>query len=157
MIRSIALAAAVLAAPATAYAQQGVELGLLDCVVEGGAGFIVGSTKDVSCIYTPADKSIPAEQYFGVIHKYGLDIGVTGATIMQWLVLAQTKDRYDPRALAGEYVGASADASVGVGVGANILVGGTERGFTLQPVSVQAQTGLNLALGVSRFDLRPAN
>ncbi len=156
-IRTISAAALLALAPtAAAHAQEGVKLGLLDCVVEGGAGFIIGSSKDVSCTYTPADEGLAAEQYFGNISKFGLDVGVTGAAIMQWVVLAPAADVYEPGALAGDYVGASAEASAGVGAGANLLVGGSDESFTLQPVSVQTQTGLNLALGVARFELRSA-
>lgn len=157
MLKRTFIAAAILAVPlSSALAQEGVELGLLDCLVEGGAGFIVGSSKDVSCTYDPADDALPAEQYFGNISKFGLDVGVTGASVMQWLVLAPTAEVYAPGALAGDYVGASAQATAGVGVGANLLVGGSNQSFTLQPLSVQAQTGLNLAVGVSRFELRSA-
>jgi hypothetical protein len=155
-MRALAAAAALLAAPLAAHAQQGVELGVLDCLVEGGAGFVIGSSKDVSCTYTPADEALPPEQYFGNISKFGLDVGVTGASMMQWLVLAPTADLYAPGALAGDYVGASAQATAGVGVGANLLVGGSQQSFTLQPVSVQTQTGLNLAVGVTNFELRSA-
>jgi hypothetical protein len=59
-------------------------------------------------------------------------------------------------ALAGEYGGASAEATVGAGLGANVLVGGSDRTVSLQPVSVQGQAGLNLAVGVSGLTLRPA-
>ena len=155
-MKRFALAAvfALASAPLAAQAQQGVELGLLDCMVAGGAGFVIGSTRDVSCTYQPADAAMPAEAYFGVINKFGLDIGVTGTTIMQWVVLAPTTDIYQPGSLAGDYVGASAEASVGIGAGANLLIGGSETSFTLQPLSVQAQTGLNLALGVAELQLR---
>ncbi|MFN3548101.1 MAG: DUF992 domain-containing protein [Mesorhizobium sp.] len=154
--RTFLAAATLLALPLSAHAQDGVELGVLDCMVEGGAGFIVGSSKDVSCTYDPADDALLPEQYFGNISKFGLDVGVTGASVMRWLVLAPTANLYEPGALAGDYAGASAQVTAGVGVGANLLVGGSDRSFTLQPLSVQAQTGLNLAVGVSRFELRSA-
>jgi hypothetical protein len=154
--RTLFAAAALLALPLSAYAQDGVELGVLDCMVEGGAGFVIGSSKDASCNYGPADDALAPEQYFGNISKFGLDVGFTGASVMQWLVLAPTASVYTPGALAGDHVGASAQATAGVGVGANLLVGGSDRSFTLQPLSVQAQTGLNLAVGVSRFQLRSA-
>lgn len=148
------LAGSLLALPAAAQGSR-VEIGLLNCLVEGGAGFVVGSSKDISCTFQPADNR-PAENYFGVINKFGLDVGVTGQTVMQWLVLAPTSDPFGPGALAGNYVGASAEATVAVGVGANVLVGGSNQTFTLQPVSLQAQTGLNLAVGVSELQLRTA-
>lgn len=146
-----AILACGLASPA--LSQDAVELGLLDCVIEGGAGFVVGSSKQISCTFTPAGGEAP-EPYFGVVNKYGLDVGVTGTTLMQWLVLAPTSDAYRPGALAGDYVGASAEASAGIGAGANVLVGGSADTFSLQPVSIQAQTGLNIAVGVTEFELR---
>jgi hypothetical protein len=154
--KRMAAVAAVLAlsAAAPAHAQQGVEVGLLDCIVDGGAGFIIGSTKDVKCTYTPAGTEFAPEAYFGVISKWGLDIGVTDTTIMQWLVVAPNADVYLPGALEGDYIGASAEVTAAIGAGANILIGGSSQAFTLQPVSLQAQTGLNLAVGVTNFELR---
>jgi len=155
MRKQILTAAALMTLAVTpALSQDRVELGMLDCLIEGGAGFVVGSSKDLACTFTPAGGQRPPENYFGVVNKFGLDVGVTGGAVMQWLVLAPTADAYAPGALAGDYVGASAEASAVVGAGANVLVGGSDETFTLQPVSVQAQTGLNLALGVSSFQLR---
>lgn len=140
-------------APATAQ-QTGFEVGLLDCQIEGGTGFLIGSTKDLHCTFTPAGGTFAPESYFGVVNKYGLDIGFTGQTVMQWLVLAPSNNIYAPGALAGDYLGASAEISAAVGAGANLLVGGSAQSYTLQPLSVQTQTGVNLALGVSQFQLR---
>lgn len=151
---AIAALAAISAAPA--QAEERTEIGVLDCLIEGGAGFVIGSSKDLSCTFTPANDSRAPENYFGVVNKYGLDVGVTDDTIMRWLVLAPTADTYAPGALAGDYVGASADASVGVGGGAKVLIGGSSETLTLQPISVQAQTGVNLAIGVADFQLRAA-
>ena len=151
----IAAASAAISAamPAANSQTKGMELGVLDCKVEGGAGFIIGSTKDLSCTFSPAGGRAP-EPYFGQVQKFGLDVGVTGATLIRWIVLAPTADAYAPGALAGNYVGVSAEATVGVGLGANALVGGSGETFVLQPVSVQAQEGLNLAVGFSSFQLR---
>jgi hypothetical protein len=147
--------AAVLSLLATpAMTRQGIELGVLECSIAGGTGFIIGSAKKLNCTFRPAAKALPAEVYVGQVRKFGLDVGVTGRTLMRWLVLAPNANIYAPGALAGNYVGASAEATAAVGVGANVLVGGSNRTFTLQPVSIQAQTGLNLAAGVTRFELR---
>jgi hypothetical protein len=152
-----AASAAILAGMPAANSQtKGMELGVLDCKVEGGAGFIIGSTKDVLCTYRPADKNLAPENYHGTISKIGLDIGVTGETLITWAVIAPNADLYAPGALAGNYVGASAEASAAIGVGANALVGGSNRTFSLQPLSVQAQTGVNLAIGIAEFKLRQA-
>ena len=152
-----AIAAAVIATALAGAAQaqdRGVELGSLECAIAGGTGFIFGSTKDLSCTFTPTDKSFAPEAYFGVVNKYGLDIGTTKQTVMQWLVLSPLKNIYAPGALAGDYVGASAEVTAAVGAGANLLVGGSSQAFTLQPLSLQTQTGINLAIGVSQFQLR---
>jgi hypothetical protein len=157
MKRSIFLAAAAAACLSMpAAAQQRTEVGLLDCTIEGGAGFIVGSQKDLTCTFTPAGGAQPAEAYVGTVTKFGLDVGVTGVTLMRWLVVAPTGTPLPAGALAGDYVGASAEATAAVGAGANVLVGGSNQTIALQPVSVQAQTGLNLAVGVSSFRLRMA-
>ncbi|MBN9218108.1 MAG: DUF992 domain-containing protein [Mesorhizobium sp.] len=153
----IAFAAAVIATmlAGTARAQdRGVELGTLECAISGGTGFIFGSSKDLSCTFTPADKTFAPEAYFGAVNKYGLDIGTTKQAVMRWLVLTPLKNIYAPGALAGDYVGASAEVTAAVGAGANLLVGGSSEAFTLQPLSLQTQTGVNLAIGVSQFQLR---
>lgn len=150
-----AAAAAFLATTPIVNAQtEGVELGVLECTVAGGASFIIGSTKDVLCTYQPTDSSLAPETYRGTIDKIGLDIGVTDETRIAWLVLAANRDLYAPGALVGDYVGASAEASLAVGAGANLLVGGSNKSFTLQPLSIQAQTGVNLAIGIAEFKLR---
>ncbi len=158
-MRKLAFAGAatlsLLAMPA--MTREGIKLGLLECSIQGGSGFIVGSSKKLNCTFRPTQKGFAPEIYVGQVNKFGLDVGMTERTLMQWLVLAPTTDIYSPGALAGNYVGASAEATAAVGAGANVLVGGSNRTFTLQPVSVQAQTGLNLAVGVSQFQLRAPN
>jgi Protein of unknown function (DUF992) len=132
------------------------KLGMLDCTIEGGTGYIIGSTKDLACTFTPANKTMPKELYVGQVKKFGLDVGATRQAAMQWLVFAPTEQAYALGALAGDYRGVSAEATAVVGGGANVLVGGSQDTFTLQPLSVQAQTGLNVAAGVTKFQLRAA-
>ncbi|MBZ9908332.1 DUF992 domain-containing protein [Mesorhizobium sp. BR115XR7A] len=152
---AIAAAATTIMLAGAARAQdQGIELGALECAISGGTGFIFGSSKDLSCTFTPADRSFAPEAYFGAVNKYGLDIGTTKQAVMRWLVLTPLKNIYAPGALAGDYIGASAEVTAAVGAGANLLVGGSSHAFTLQPLSLQTQTGINLAIGVSQFQLR---
>lgn len=154
---SLIAATFALSATAIPAKAESVELGLLECVVEGGTGFIFGSSKDLSCEYTPANDSEAKEAYFGVINKFGVDIGVTGTTLIEWVVLAPTSDyQYQPGSLAGDYRGVSAEATAAVGAGVNILVGGSNETISLQPVSVQAQEGVNVAVGVAELQLRSA-
>jgi len=104
-------------------------------------------------MFTPTRRG-PREVYVGSISKFGLDLGATSGGEMIWAVYAPTTRRFG--ALAGHYGGATAEATVGAGVGANVLVGGSNRTIALQPVSVQGQAGLNVAAGVAGLDLRPA-
>jgi hypothetical protein len=134
-----------------AEAKSGVKIGVLSCEVEGGPGFIIGSSKAVDCVYEPASGARP-EHYSGTIGKLGVDIGVTGRTVVAWAVFAPGK--VNKGALKGTYTGASAEATVAVGLGANVLVGGFKKGINLQPVSVQGQTGLNIAAGIASLKLR---
>jgi hypothetical protein len=88
------------------------------------------------------------------MRRLGLDIGITAASRSLWLVFSIRPTRVKRSTLAGDYVGASGDASFGIGAGANVLIGGLNRSITLQPLSIQGQTGVNLAIGVSRLTLR---
>ena len=144
------LATLVAAAPAEAAGR--VQVGVLRCHVVGGVGFVVGSSRDISCRFEPASRG-RAERYYGTIDRFGLDIGATRKTTIVWGVLSPT-DQMRPGALEGTYVGASAEATAGVGLGANALVGGFDRSIALNPVSVQAQTGINIAAGVAGLKLR---
>ena len=151
MLAASAICAAAAFSPA--QGQQGVASGLLTCGVKGGVSFIIGSTRELRCVFrmSPGD---PGERYEGRIEKFGLDIGVTNNAVMEWTVLAPT-NRIEMGALAGKYLGVSADASVGLGGGANVLVGGSNNTVSLQPVSVQGQTGLNAAVAVASVELSP--
>ncbi|MEM7067551.1 MAG: DUF992 domain-containing protein [Pseudomonadota bacterium] len=140
---------------AAATAQESVELGLLECFVDAGSGFIFGSTKDISCVFTPARSENPEDNYIGEINKYGLDIGSTEQSYMSWLVIAPSAVGVAPGFLAGNYVGATASATFAVGLGANALVGGSGKSFALQPLSIETQTGLNLAAGIAEIELQP--
>jgi len=138
---------------ATAQPVQRVKAGTLVCDVSGGLGMIIGSNKGVQCLFNP-EPAGPTEAYVGTISKFGLDIGGTSAGQMVWAVFAPTTRVFG--ALAGVYAGATAEATVAVGLGANVLVGGSDRTVALQPLSVTGQTGLNLAAGVASLELRPA-
>jgi hypothetical protein len=147
------VAAMALPVPAMAQGPERTKAGTLTCDISAGIGLIITSKKEVACMFTPSQPG-PREVYTGSITKFGLDLGATTGGEMIWSVYAPTNRRFG--ALAGHYGGASAEATVGAGVGANVLVGGSNRTVTLQPVSVQGQTGLNVAAGVAGLDLHPA-
>jgi hypothetical protein len=132
-----------------ANAQSGANVGTLSCSVAGGVGFVFGSSKDLSCLFTRTDGK--AERYTGSIKKFGVDIGFTKEAQIVWLVFAPGS--IAPGALSGSYGGATASGTVGVGVGANVLLGGSNKQVTLQPVSVEGSKGLNVAAGIGAVDL----
>jgi uncharacterized protein DUF992 len=150
-VSAIAFAAGVFFATAgSAMAASGVNVGVLKCTVDGGIGLIFGSSKDMKCHFAPGDGG-PVQAYRGRVNKVGLDIGVTEKSHITWVVVAPGK--VNPGALAGTYVGATAGATIGVGLGANVLVGGFEKSIALQPLSVEGQEGLNVAVGIGAVDL----
>jgi hypothetical protein len=129
---------------------QDVRVGMMTCDVAGGFGYVLGSSRDLQCTFSPAQG--PAEHYAGRISKFGVDIGYLQNAVMVWTVLAPTV-ALSPGSLTGTYGGVTASATVGVGVGANVLVGGSSDTISLQPVSVEGGTGLNVAGGFASMSL----
>jgi Protein of unknown function (DUF992) len=150
-----AIATAVLMATASTGVQANVEVGGLTCRSAGGVGYVVGATLNFQCVFVPSGGG-PAHHYVGVVHRIGVDLGVTQNVSMGWLVFAPT-GAIHPGDLAGSYGGVQGNASIGIGVGANALVGGSNNTFALQPVSAEAQTGLNVSAGLTDLVLQSAD
>jgi hypothetical protein len=123
---------------------------LLTCNVGSGWGWILGSSRNLSCVYSPTAGA--PQRYVGQIKKFGVDIGYVSSAVMEWAVLAPTAD-LSSGALTGDYLGATGSASVGFGVGANVLFGGFNRSVALQPVSVEGNQGLDVAGGIGAVNL----
>lgn len=154
ILATLAAAAALSTLPMTGAQARGVEIGWLDCVIQkDGRILSIKTNHEVACRYTPKGAGTSTEGYVGTIEKFGLDVGGTGYKIMQWRVLAVGGNAYEPGSLSGRYLGVSAEATVAMGAGANVLGGGPSDSFLLQPLSVQEQAGLNAAVGVTRFTL----
>jgi hypothetical protein len=128
-----------------------VKTGYLTCHEASGWGFIFGSSRQLRCSYSSNGGRV--EYYGGSITKFGADIGYLKSAVILWAVAATTKD-LKPGALEGHYGGASASLTLGVGAGANVLVGGFDQSIALQPVSVEGQNGLNVAAGVGELNLK---
>jgi hypothetical protein len=133
-------------------AESGVKAGYLKCDVEGNVSFVFGSSRDVTCTYTPDGKG-RVDRYSGTIDKYGVDIGYRENGVILWGVVAPTND-VGPGALAGNYGGVTGSAALGVGAGANVLVGGSEDSIVLQPLSVEGIEGINIAGGIGVLKLK---
>ncbi len=151
LLAAAAVSAVMLALPAAA--QDRTEAGMLTCDAAGGVGFVFGSTRELACTFQASDGVV--ERYVGQINRFGIDLGVTGNSVITWGVLAPTSN-ISPWTLAGTYAGVGGEATVGVGVGANAMIGGSNDTIVLQPISVSAQTGVNVAAGITEIELAPA-
>jgi hypothetical protein len=152
-VRAIAYAfLAVLFSTATAQARLPFRIGGLTCNTDPRVGLVLGSRQDMRCVFTA---STTGQQYVyrGTIRRIGVDIGVTRDGTLFWAVLARNS-QIGQGTLRGNYVGASGNVAVGLGLGAKVLIGGSRRTITLQPLSVEGQIGLNLAVGVANLTLR---
>jgi hypothetical protein len=150
LLGAVSLGAMALYGPAAA-APHGVKVGMLTCHVHSGWGYVVGSSKGMDCSYKPKDHG--PDYYKGNISKLGVDIGYTTGGTLVWDVIAPASD-IRAGALEGVYAGATASATIGAGVGANVLIGGLDKSITLQPVSVEGNTGLNVSGGIGEMNLK---
>jgi hypothetical protein len=148
---AVAVAALAVSSAADA-APHGVRVGDLTCNVASGWGFVFGSSKDLHCTYRGNGHF---EHYTGSISKFGVDVGYTEGGVLVWGVFAPTSDMRKG-ALEGDYAGATAQATVGLGLGANVLVGGLDKSIALQPISVEGTKGLNVAAGIGSISLKSA-
>jgi hypothetical protein len=157
-MRSLILAAAALATLASstgganAQQTQRVQVGVLECRGGASVGFIVGSVTNLGCVLRA--EGMPEDRYIATIRKVGLDLGITQESALAWGVFAPVA-RLGPGGLSGDYVGAQGSATLGVGVGGNVLVGGSANSIALQPLSVQGQVGVSIAAGLESLELRP--
>lgn len=155
-LMSAAIAAITLVAGSTgAFAQQPmqpVQVGILECRGGASIGFVIGSVTNLGCVLRA--EGMPEDRYVATVRKVGIDLGITQESALAWGVFAPVA-RLGAGDLSGNYVGAQGSASVGVGLGGNVLVGGSANSIALQPLSVQGQVGLNVAAGLESLELRP--
>ena len=137
---------------ASANAAPPVRAGILQCQGGQNVGFVVGSVTSLECVFR-SDGRRP-EPYIAKVQRIGLDLGVTAQTQLSWAVNAPNS-RLGRGELAGSYGGVGANASIGIGGGGNFLVGGPANAYALQPISLQGQTGLNVAAGIAGLELQP--
>ena len=154
LLRNACLGVAVALIPLVTNAQNSTQIGTLSCDVSRGIGMFVVEKQTLSCVFKHL-KGGTSENYVGTIDQYGVALGETTAGHLVWGVIAATSN-VSAGALAGKYAGVGANASIGAGAGANILVGGSGSAFSLQPISVEGQVGINIAGGVTTVTLKPA-
>ena len=155
-LMSAAIAAVTLIAGSTgAFAQQPmqpVQVGILECRGGASIGFVIGSVTNLGCVLRA--EGMPEDRYVATVRKVGIDLGITQESALAWGVFAPVA-RLGAGDLSGNYVGAQGSASVGLGLGGNVLVGGSANSIALQPLGVQGQVGLNVAAGLESLELRP--
>ncbi|MDE1996812.1 MAG: DUF992 domain-containing protein [Rhizobiaceae bacterium] len=147
MVAGVATASAadmVTMPPAQTDQRNGVRIGYLVCTIGGGVGYVLGSAKEINCDFHTTLGHAAVDHYGGALRKFGVDLGFTTESRLVWAVFAPTAG-YHHGSLSGLYQGATAEATVGAGVGANILFGGTAGSIHLQTISVTGQIGLNVA------------
>jgi hypothetical protein len=136
--------------------RDGVKIGYLDCTIGGGVGYVLGSAKEIDCVFRSSVGRERTDHYTGAIRKLGVDLGFTTRSRLIWAVFAPTAG-YHHGSLSGLYRGATAEATIGAGVGTNVLFGGTAGSIHLQPVSVTGQIGLNVAATGTSMTLASVN
>src|SRR5436190_7318629 len=152
-VSTIAIAMAALMAPiASANALPPARAGILQCQGGQNVAFVVGSVTNLECVFQSEGRR--PEPYIATVRRYGVDLGFTDQTRLTWAVNAPSS-RISRGELAGNYGGVGANASVGIGGGGNFLVGGPANAYALQPISLQGQTGLNVAAGIADIQLQP--
>ncbi|MGB3866047.1 MAG: DUF992 domain-containing protein [Xanthobacteraceae bacterium] len=144
--------ATLMSTVALAQQSQRVQIGVLECRGGASVGFIVGSVTNLGCLLRAQGK--PDQPYVATIRKVGIDLGITEQSTLAWAVFAPV-ERAGVGDLSGNYVGAQGSANVGIGLGANVLVGGSANSIALQPLSVQGSTGISVAVGLAGLELRP--
>ena len=149
---AITLLVASVAAASAQQLMQRVQVGILECRGGASVGFVVGSVTNLGCVLRV--DGAPEDRYIATIRKVGLDLGITQESALAWGVYAPVA-RLGPGDLAGDYAGAQGSATLGVGVGGNVLIGGSDNSIALQPLSVQGQVGVNIAAGLASLELRP--
>jgi hypothetical protein len=154
MALAVMASAAMVLVAAPCPAQAKARVGTLSCDVSAGIGLIIFQKQTMTCTFTPDGGGLIG-RYIGQIEEFGVALGAVEKGHLVWGVIAETVG-IQPGVLAGTYAGVGAEATAGVGLGANVLIGGTERAFSLQPLSVEGQIGVNIAAGVTSVTLRPS-
>ena len=136
----------------TTNANSRIYIGSLTCNVDGGTGYVLGSSKPMDCVFLAKD-GVRSAEYTGTINKLGVDIGYTRAVHTIWRVYSLGSDR-GPSDLAGIYVGEQATAAAGSQAGGNWIYGGPNAEVGMVASGVVQDAGYNLATGVAAMTIK---
>lgn len=137
--------------------EAGVKIGKLtiSSVPGSGKNLIIRSSSDVEAVFE--DLNGKEEFYIGEAGiEFGIDLAMKeGEWNQVYLVFSPAEDyRTGSYALQGKYFGTRAGAGVGVGVNAQVLLGGLDKSFSLQPLSVGTGTGTGVEAGLGYLFLQ---
>jgi hypothetical protein len=145
-IAAVALGCSVL----SSQAESPVKLGELTCMVSEVDQKLLKTHVVLDCAYVDVNGN-NAGNYQGQIDRTGLDIGNMKTEQFTWVV-STLGDPADTK-IAGTYIGAAAGASVGAGAGGNYLAGGFDGKISLQPLSVESESGFGVSLAGQKLVL----
>ncbi|MDF2231813.1 DUF992 domain-containing protein [Albimonas sp. CAU 1670] len=149
---ALGLLAALGPAPASAQDKEvRVEFGMLTCTLSDKTNLIIVSSTKFACVFEHADER-PPEELTAEMGKLGADLTIKADETLKWAVLAPSIDA-EVSAMEGDYIGVGADIAAGKGVGANALLGGFDKSFALQPISVSTSDGVGASLAIEMFSL----
>jgi hypothetical protein len=151
MLAAAGLSLGLAAATATPTNAAVLQVGILNCAIGPSVGFIVATPAKMACTFYPTAQK-PAEHYTGVVLKAGLGAGIAAGTALSWAVFDLQND-YATKGLAGTYAGASGEVALGLGVGVNVLFGGSRDTLVLTPVSIQGSVAAGGGVGVTVMEL----
>ena len=152
--RLVPLAAAALALSFSNPAWSNTQLGMLKCDTSIGIGEILVRKQTMTCTFTHSNGQV--ENYTGKVHQYGVEIGMVEEGHLAWAVFAASPAT-GTGLLAGKYGGVDASVAAGIGLGVDVLVGGTGKAFSLQPLAVDGEPGIGIAAGVEQVELTASN
>jgi Protein of unknown function (DUF992) len=136
----------------TTNANSRIYIGSLTCNIEGGTGYILGSSKSMDCVFLGKD-GISTAQYSGTINKVGVDIGYTKAVHTIWRVYSLGSERA-ATSLSGTYVGEQGTAAAGSQAGGNWLYGGPNAEIGMIASGIVQDAGYNLAMGIGAMSIK---
>ena len=148
---------AFLIAPVTVVHAEGAkaEIGILTCEYIPGSkvNLLIHSSASFNCVFEHGGKKESYDGEAGI--GLGLDLQWTETSTMSYSVMATTGENTDwSVALNGTYTGGKASAAFGVGVGAAVLIGGSNDAVGLVPLAVEGSTGVGASAGVGYVSLK---
>ena len=157
---SFLLAALVMAYTPLATAEEGAkgQIGIITCDYIPGSkvNLLIHSSASFNCVFEHGGQKDYYDGEAGI--GLGLDLQWTERSTMAYSVMASTGTDMDwSTALTGTYTGGKASAALGVGLGAAVLIGGSNDSVGLVPLAIEGSTGIGATAGIGYLSLKAKN